>query len=149
MKSQGLMWSAGSLSPTPLKVPVTDSIEFPYEWLSRPPLHLFSFDGARERLAVATGPAVRAINKQAGGLEGSAAAVCASRPSTFGLIWAFIVPLAAAARCVPAHTLIRLHVGMGSSTYWSSLHLLAEPDLRWERGSVCGRRTQLEQAKQD
>ncbi len=57
--------SAAPGSPTPLKVPVTDSIEFPYEWLSRPPLHLFSFE------AVGHGdrPAVRAINKLAGGLE--------------------------------------------------------------------------------
>lgn len=119
--------SAAPGSPTPLKVPVTDSIEFPYEWLSRPPLHLFSFDavGHGDRAAV------RAINKLSGGLERGRSASC---PSTFGLIWAFIVPLNAAARCVPAHTRIRLHVRIGSSTYWSSLHLLAERDLRWERG---------------
>lgn len=31
------------------------------------------------------------------------------------------------------HTHILLHFRIGSSTYWSSLHLLAKPSLRWER----------------
>ncbi len=122
--------SAAPGSPTPLKVPVTDSIEFPYEWLSRPPLHLFSFE------AVGHGdrPAVRAINTLTGGLERGRSVSC---PSTFGLIWRFIVSTQHRRQmcsCTHTHTRIRLHVGIGSSTYWSSLHLLAERDLRWERG---------------
>ncbi len=120
--------SAAPGSPTPLKVPVTDSIEFPYEWLSRPPLHLFSFE------AVGHGdrPVVRAINTLAGGLERGRSVSC---PSTFGLIWRFIVSTQHRRQmCSCTHTRIRLHVGIGSSTYWSSLHLLAERDLRWERG---------------